>query len=55
MRDAPYLEAVPPPLRPAGEPMWRRTRPLRPEPDLPGAGEGLTAALDALPHPRPST
>ena len=52
MRDAPYLEAVPAALQPAGERMWRRTRPLRPEPGLPAAGEGLPAALDALPHAR---
>ena len=52
VRDAPYLEAVPAALQPAGERMWRRTRPLRPEPGLPAAGEGLPAALDALPHAR---
>ena len=52
VRDAPYLEAVPPALRPPGERMWHRTRPLRPEPGLPAVGERLPAALDALPHAR---
>ncbi len=52
VRDATYLEAVPPALRPPGERMWHRTRPLRPEPGLPAAGEALPAALDALPHAR---
>jgi UDP:flavonoid glycosyltransferase YjiC (YdhE family) len=52
VRDATYLEAVPPPLRPPGERMWRRARPLRPEPGLPAPGEALPAALDALPRAR---
>jgi UDP:flavonoid glycosyltransferase YjiC (YdhE family) len=52
VRGAPYLEAVPPALRPPGGRMWRRTRPLRPGPGLAAAGERLPAALDALPHAR---
>ena len=52
VRAATYLEAVPPALRPPGDRMWHRTRPLRPEPGLPAAGEALPAALDALPHAR---
>jgi len=52
VRDAGYLEAVPPALRPPGDRMWHRTRPLRPDPGLPAAGEALPAALDALPRAR---
>jgi UDP:flavonoid glycosyltransferase YjiC (YdhE family) len=51
VRAATYLEAVPSALRPPGERMWHRTRPMRPAPGLAAAGERLPAALGRLPHP----
>lgn len=50
VRATPYLEAFPAVLRPHGERVWRRTRPLRPAPGPPGDGESLPTAIDALPH-----
>ena len=50
VRAALYLEAMPESLRPAGERMWTRTRPLRPEPGPPASGEALPPAIDALPY-----
>ncbi|HTI32557.1 MAG TPA: glycosyltransferase, partial [Miltoncostaea sp.] len=52
VRGATYLEAVPPGLRPPGERMWRRMRPMRPAPGLAAKGERLPPALEALPHAR---
>ena len=52
VRSATYLEAVPLGLRPPGERMWRRTRPMRPAPGIAAHDERLPAAIDALPHAR---
>ncbi|MDF2979057.1 MAG: putative glycosyltransferase [Actinomycetospora sp.] len=51
-RQATYLEAWPPSVRPGGERIWPRARPLRPVAGEPTAGERLPQALDALPHDR---
>ncbi|GAA4877129.1 glycosyltransferase [Actinomycetospora straminea] len=51
-RRATYLEAWPPSLRPAGERLWPRSRPVRPVAGEPAPGERLPAAVNALPHER---
>lgn len=51
-REATYLEAWPPSLRPGGERIWPRSRPLRPVAGEPNPGERLPEGVDALPHDR---
>jgi UDP:flavonoid glycosyltransferase YjiC (YdhE family) len=51
-REATYLEVCPPSLRPGGERIWARSRPLRPVAGEPAAGQRLPAAVDDLPHDR---
>jgi UDP:flavonoid glycosyltransferase YjiC (YdhE family) len=50
VRDATYLELCPPSLRPPGERVWSRARPLRPVGGQPAPGERLPAAMADLPY-----
>lgn len=50
VRDATYLELCPPSLRPAGDRVWHRTRPLRPVAGEPVGNERLPDELGALPY-----
>jgi UDP:flavonoid glycosyltransferase YjiC (YdhE family) len=51
IREATYLEACPPSLRPRGERIWARSRPLRPVAGKPAAGDRLPDGMAALPYP----
>jgi UDP:flavonoid glycosyltransferase YjiC (YdhE family) len=52
VRDATYVDICPPALRPPGERIWPRTRPMRPGAGIPGPDERLPAAIDRLPYDR---
>ena len=52
VRDATYVDICPPALRPPGERIWTRTRPLRPTAGLPGPDDRLPSTIDRLPYDR---
>ena len=52
VRDATYVDICPPALRPPGERIWTRIRPLRPSAGLPAPDERLPEAIDRLPYDR---
>jgi UDP:flavonoid glycosyltransferase YjiC (YdhE family) len=47
LRDETYLDVCPPSLQPEGERIWPHSRPIRPLPGLPVAGERLPGTLTA--------
>ena len=52
VRDATYVDICPPALRPPGERIWTRTRPMRPSAGLPGPDDRLPGTIDRLPYDR---